>query len=267
MRLLLTFFACFFYLCKIKKNRVLKLIIDIGNTRTKYALFQGDDFLSVYTLEYNELIDHLKQNRRLLQVSSAIVSSVRGSHEELLRHLSGKNIKTVVLTHKTPLPFVNKYKTPETLGKDRIAIAAAINKLFPGRNVLSVDAGTSITYDFVNANHEYLGGGIAPGLRMRFQALNTFTAKLPLVTPNENVWPPLVGATTEEALLSGVMNGMLNEIDGIIDAYKERFGTVVSVLSGGDYKYFDKRLKNSIFARPNLVLEGLLEILNFNEKD
>ena len=245
----------------------MKLVIDIGNTKTKYALFEGDNLVLVKSVEDNILINDLTNVSGIGQITSAIISSVKDENLQVEEFLKQRNIKTIVLTHKTPLPFINKYATPETLGKDRIALAAAAQKLYPGNNVLIIDAGTSITYDFVTKKNEYLGGGIAPGLYMRFKSLHTFTAKLPLINPDEEKWPDLVGNTTEKAILSGVMNGILQETDGIINAYKEVFGDVVTVLSGGDYKYFDKRLKNSIFARPNLVLEGWLEILNFNEED
>jgi len=149
------------------------------------------------------------------------------------------------------------------LGKDRVAAAAAATTIFPGENVLVIDAGTSITYDLITKNGTYLGGGISPGIMMRFKALNTFTGKLPLITEIDDA--PLIGNDTPSSIKSGVLNGVLAEVNGIIDSYSNRFDTLKIIISGGDYKYFDKKLKNSIFATPNIVMQGLLEILKINE--
>ncbi len=244
----------------------MKLVIDIGNTKTKAALFvNGKIFFEGKSGDDD--IEFIKTVLTKGKIDSAILSSVKKENAAINELLESKNIKFLELTASTPLPFKNLYKTPETLGKDRIALAAAASALFPGENVLVIDAGTSITYDFINSRNEYLGGAIAPGLQMRFKALHNFTDKLPLVFPDDNENTELIGNTTRTAILSGVINGMSAEIDGIIERYKKRYETMKTVFTGGDYKYFDKRLKNSIFARSNFVAEGLLEILNFNEKN
>ncbi len=248
-----------------KKITVLKLIIDIGNTQTKTALYKKGELVYINkTVKTPKYIVEKALEKGV--VSSCIISTVKNDDKTLQNLLEKNDIKTLMLRADTPVPFTNLYKTPETLGKDRLALAARAVRLFPNKNTLIIDAGTSITYDYINNQNEYLGGGISPGLQMRFKALHTFTDKLPLISVENNISPILIGETTREAILSGVINGIIAEIDGIIDAYKQKFSDLNIVLSGGDYKYFDKRLKNSIFARSNFVLEGLLEILNFNEE-
>lgn len=148
------------------------------------------------------------------------------------------------------------------MGNDRIALAVAGSQLYPGRDVLIIGAGTCITYDFVSKNNEYFGGSISPGIHMRFKALNTFTDKLPLVQPENK--PELIGNSTVGSITSGVMNGLYSEIDGIIDRYEKNFPEIQTILTGGDIIYFDKMLKNNIFANSNLVLKGLNMILDYN---
>ncbi|NNK40613.1 MAG: type III pantothenate kinase, partial [Winogradskyella sp.] len=162
------------------------------------------------------------------------------------------------------LPFINKYETPKTLGVDRIALVSASVLHFPDQNVLIIDAGTCVTYDFITNDNNYIGGAISPGLSMRYRALNTFTAKLPLL----NVQQPksVVGKTTESSIHSGVVNGIVLEIDGVIDQYKEQFGDLTVILTGGDGKFLSNQLKNSIFANSNFLLQGLNYILQFNLK-
>ncbi len=243
----------------------MKLIIDIGNTKTKLAVYENQRplFRDASDGNVEKLLENALQKGT---ITSAIVSSVKNEEDTLKQFLKSRGIPLFVLTYQTPLPFKNYYRTPETLGNDRLALAAGACSLFPRQNVLVIDTGTSITYDFINSSNEYLGGSISPGIQMRFKALHTFTDKLPLIMSEKYRVPPLIGETTREAILSGVLNGILAEIEGIIDSYKRSYSNLKVILSGGDYKYFDKRLKNSIFAHSNLVLEGLLEILKFNEK-
>ena len=164
----------------------------------------------------------------------------------------------------TKIPLQNTYKTPESLGRDRIALAVGANQLFPTNNTLVIDAGTCITYDFIDEKNNYLGGAISPGLQIRLNALHTFTEKLPLVTIKNG--SELIGKTTEMSILSGVINGATAEVDGIIDRYKEQFGNLKTVLTGGDANYFVKTLKNNIFANSKVLLNGLNTILNYNAK-
>jgi type III pantothenate kinase len=197
-------------------------------------------------------------------VRSAILSAVKDYPEEADAFLK-QNTYFLKLDSHTPLPVKILYKTPRKLGKDRIALAVAAYATFPGENVLVIDAGTTITYDVVNNKGEYLGGAISPGIRMRLKALHTFTGKLPLIEEPDTI-PDWVGNDTRSAILSGVLNGVLAETEGFIQSYQARFPQLKIVLSGGDEKYFDKRLKNNIFALPNFVITGLKEILDYNEE-
>jgi len=244
----------------------MKLIIDIGNTRVKTALFDDSGIAELITIE-DLSIDFLTELFSKHQnIRSAIMASVREVKQEITGLLSSKT-RFIRLDETTPLPFVNKYATPNTLGNDRVAAVAGASSLFPGQNVLVIDAGSCITYDFINATGEYLGGSISPGINMRFLALNSFTGKLPLINFDSGRQAKLTGTDTSESILSGVQNGVLQEVDGIINAYKQQYSEVNVVVSGGDYKYFDKYLKNNIFASPNIVLTGLNRILDFNEEN
>lgn len=179
-----------------------------------------------------------------------------------------RNYKFIELSGKTSLPVKNLYKTPETLGKDRIANAAGANYYFPGRNVLSIDAGTCIKYDFVNSENEYSGGAISPGLDMRFKALHHFTAQLPLIKKMKSGGENLIGQTTKDSILSGVQNGVMAEISGIINQYRDKFKKVSVIITGGDSIFINTLVskKNRIFAVPDLTLLGLNIILDFNNE-
>jgi type III pantothenate kinase len=174
-------------------------------------------------------------------------------------------IEVLLLKPETDLPISHRYKTLDTLGADRIAGVVAVHALYPGKNVLLIETGTCITYDLISADGIYQGGGISPGLHMRFMALHTFTHKLPLIEPVSN--PALLGDSTETSILSGVVNGLKAEVEGIISLYESNYENLTIILSGGNLDYFDKNLKNNIFAVPNIVLTGLNIILEFNDKN
>lgn len=245
------------------------LIIDIGNTRSKVALFYKDQILSLQifdelTIEkLNPLFEEIEKiHAEKGPIRASILSSVRQDNESIQLLLKQKS-SFIELNASIPLPIKVLYKTPETLGNDRIALTVGATIYFPSSNVLVIDAGTCITYDFVSAKNEYFGGGISPGIMMRYKALHTFTDKLPLVN---NLSPAdLIGQSTQMSIQSGVMNGVLAEADGIIDKYKALFPDLKTIVTGGDTYYFDKNLKNDIFANSNLVLEGLNRILNYND--
>jgi len=259
---LLSTLKCIFVACR--KNSLLKLIIDIGNTRTKLAIFAGNKVEEIFVTETLsvKLLTELQEKHPA--VSSVILSAVKDYPREVDDFLRNK-LYFLKLDNQTPLPVKIRYKSPQTLGKDRMAIAVASYTHFPGENVLAIDAGTTITYDFVNKNGEFLGGGISPGIQMRLKALHVFTGKLPRVDTLIPA-PELIGNNTQSSILSGVLNGIVAEVDGIISSYLTRYPELNVVLSGGDEKYFDKRLKNNIFALPNFVLKGLKDILDFNEE-
>lgn len=240
----------------------MNLVIDYGNTLRKIALYDKQNmvyFKVLKELGAQTLQDLLPDKKA---ITSAILSSVADCPPEL-RDLLSRSFRFIELDEHTPTPVINKYRTPGTLGKDRLASVVAAQERFPRQNILVIDAGTCITYDFINARNEYLGGGISPGIHMRFKALHTFTAHLPFIEL-EPASPHLIGSSTTDSILSGVLNGVVAEINGIIDLYRLEYPDIKIILSGGDTNYFDKRLKNNIFALPNLVLEGLSLILTFN---
>ncbi len=240
----------------------MNLVLDIGNTRTKGGLFDGKTLVEHFYFDKNPL----GQIKQLLaghpEIKFSLVSSVLNHSKELTNSLRSRT-NCIEFNADTRLPIKIAYKSPETLGKDRIAAAIGAYTLFKGHPTLSVDAGTCIKFDFVTAEGEYLGGSIAPGVEMRLKALNTFTDKLPLVSVNA-AYTALIGTSTGESILSGVQNGALYEVKGFMEAYKKQYPGLKTVISGGDAPFFENALKNSIFADPNLVLTGLNEILNFN---
>ena len=175
------------------------------------------------------------------------------------------NYNFIFLGSDTNVPFENLYKTPQTLGVDRIALMSAASVLYPNRSVLVIDAGTCITYDLLTEENKYFGGAISPGIDMRYKALNQFTANLPLLNKEEKI--PVVGDTTKSAMHSGVLNGIILEIDGIIAQQKHKNKKLTVILTGGDTNFLSKKVKSTIFAQPNFLLEGLNSILihNFDE--
>ncbi|MFO7978939.1 MAG: type III pantothenate kinase [Bacteroidales bacterium] len=239
----------------------MQLVIDIGNSLVKTALFEGDRMLlkSTAPVLSAQAIEDLLGGRK---VDAAIVSSVRGDngHQQVL---SGFSFPWIIMNSSTAVPVNNLYQSPETLGLDRLAAAIGAKGFFPENNVLVICAGTCLTFDFINQRNEYLGGSISPGLEMRLKALNHYTGRLPLEAPV--VQPvPLTGRNTREAILSGVMHGMMAEIDGLINQYRHLQPDLEVVFSGGDVIFFDKKLKNRIFAIENIVLHGLNKILKHN---
>ncbi|WP_373059658.1 type III pantothenate kinase [Zunongwangia sp. H14] len=241
----------------------MNLVVDIGNTSVKAAVFQGAEVLfksSFQLKDFSEKISEIKENYP--QTGFAILSSVVKEVEDEVNLLQ-KNFNFLQLTPNLPLPFKNLYSTPLTLGKDRIALMAAAVAAFPQKNVLVIDAGTCVTFDFKNKGEEYLGGAISPGLQMRFKALHKFTANLPLISPEEDL--KMIGDSTKSSILSGVINGMAAEIDGTITAYKSKYEDLTVIFTGGDQQFLSKRLKNGIFANSNFLLEGLNYILEFNK--
>lgn len=238
----------------------MNIAIDSGNTNIKVGLFEE----ALLTKKF--IFSSIDQLSAFLDVTTAenfIVSSVTGSLESVLAsvHVSGKIIN---LTSKLFLPIRNLYATPETLGVDRIAAACGAWQLYPNEASLVIDIGTCINYEFVNQQGEYLGGAISPGVRMRFAAMHQYTAKLPIVEPNSE--PPLTGGSTSGSLQSGVMNGILEEIKGMIKRYHQEHPLLKVILCGGDAHFFEKHLNPSIFVAPELVLMGLNSILLNNVK-
>ena len=239
----------------------MELILDFGNTNKKLALFEGDSLLLVenHPGVTMEIISRFVDEHP--GIHSCILSSVIQHQEDIPAYLT-RQFPFFNLDENTPIPVINRYETQGSLGKDRLAAAVAGATKFPGENVLVICAGTALTFDFVNDRGEYLGGSISPGMQMRFHALHTFTDKLPLLSWQEPAG--LVGSNTQMSILSGVINGIVAEIEGISHGYQENYPGLKIILSGGDSNYFVKWLKISIFALPNIVIHGLQQILSFN---
>ena len=237
------------------------LILDIGNTYIKYHLFLagkrvgGDKIEELHDLETSLLKEYPT-------LSQMIYADVRAkfSHSKICSffpRLKVHSIKSLVF------PFTSSYTTPETLGEDRVALVAGTLKHFPQQNCLVIDAGTCITYDLITAEKNYLGGAISPGLTMRFKSLHHFTGKLPQVAAKES--PFLWGDSTETSIQAGVLQGIVHEIEGQINAYKARFSSLTVILTGGDAQYLSKSVKNTIFAQPDFLAEGLDYLLDHNK--
>lgn len=238
------------------------LCIDIGNSKSKIALFDEDQLTRVEVADH-KLTDRLEQIFQLYpSIQGVILSSVRVEDSELTRYLKQRVSFYIEFSHRTAIPLKNLYKTPETLGKDRLAGMVAANNMFPAANVLVIDAGTAITYDLVNENKEYLGGNISPGLSMRFKALHQFTNKLPLIGMSGET--PAYGRSTEEAIRSGVVRGMVFEVEGYINELRKEYKNLEIILTGGDSILFVRKLKNTIFVDQNLILKGLNRIILYN---
>lgn len=243
----------------------MNLIIDIGNTRAKLAVYKKNKFLKTVICPKEELIqaqEHLREE--FPDIKDGILANVAEPKNSYVGWISGLDGKTIELSAKTPVPFYNKYETPETLGLDRIALAAAAVSLYPDKNVLVIDAGTCVTYDIITAKKEYLGGAISPGLNMRFRAINNFTANLPLLRASSKEIPH-IGQNTIQSLHLGTTQGLIYEIEGFLQQYKEIYPDLTVILTGGDAEILSKRLKNSIFVAKNFLSTGLNCILEFNK--
>ena len=236
------------------------LCLDFGNTRLKVALFEEDRLSETIVLR-EDSVQHLEEIIQLHQPNFSILSSVVEHSPEIEEVLTAET-RFHKLNNNSKLPFTIPVGKPETVGADRLAIASAAVFVFPKKNNLVIGLGSCITYNFINQSHELVGGSISPGMEMRFKAMHQFTAKLPLVEADWNV--PLIGYDTKTNLQSGVVLGMSKEIDGIIDAYNEKYGNFNVVLTGGDIVIFEPHLKNKIFADPDLIFKGLYAISQIN---
>jgi len=241
----------------------MKLIIDIGNTRTKIAFFNDNQLSHIEQTKELSKSHLLQLINQFPQTDNAILSAVKNYSPYVTNSLK-KNFKNFIeIGANTSIPIINLYKTPETLGYDRLASAIGAETLLPGQNLLVIDAGTAITYDIVTSQKEYLGGSISPGIWMRYKALHYFTGKLPQIKPAEQIEIP--GKDTESSIHAGVQFGTIFEMKGIIDHYKKRFENLKVILTGGDADFFKKNLNESIVVNANLNLLGLNRILKYNE--
>jgi type III pantothenate kinase len=238
------------------------LCFDFGNTRLKAGLFHDSTLTRVMILEN----DHPQEIEALLKKynpQKSILSSVI-NHNPEIESLLAATTQFHKLSYRSRLPFTTPVGKPETIGADRLALAAAAVYFYPRQHNLVIGMGSCITYNFISKEHEFLGGGISPGMEMRMKALNQYTAKLPIVKPDGNV--PLIGYDTVSNILSGVVLGMAYELDGFIDAYKQRYSNFNVHLTGGDIVYLASHLKNQIFADPELIFKGLYALSQVNNR-
>jgi type III pantothenate kinase len=240
----------------------MNLIIDIGNSQAKAAIFNNKKILKSIIMDEvsPEAIYELKA--LYPELTQAIMSSVVDVDEKTIEVLKKEFELFIELNHQTILPIDNLYESKETLGPDRLAAVVGANHLFPDSDLLVIDAGTAITYDVIDHNNCYLGGNISPGLASRFKALHDYTKKLPLAERSDQ-WP-LIGKTTEEAIQAGVQAGIVAEIDAMIDRIRDNWIDCKVILTGGDSFFFDEKLKNTIFVMFELTLLGLNRILEYN---
>lgn len=236
------------------------LCLDFGNTRLKAAFFQNKKLAEIVVLE-NDGAEPVQSLLEKFNPQKTILSSVINHNPEIENLLAAKT-QFHKLSHLSKLPFATPVGKPETIGADRLALCAAAVHFFPRQHNLVIGMGSCVTYNFINADHEFLGGGISPGMEMRMKALNQFTARLPIVKPDGNV--PLIGYDTPTNILSGVVMGMANEIDGFINAYRQKLMNFNVHLTGGDLVYLAPHLKNQIFADPELIFKGLYAISEVN---
>jgi type III pantothenate kinase len=241
------------------------LAIDVGNTRIKAAVFEGYNLKKLYVLEKESFQKDLKNIFEKHEIISDVwVSAVTDIHKETFTDLP-EELNIHFISHLDFFPFLNFYKTPTTLGLDRMVLATGAVLQFPSTNRLIIDAGTCITYDIVDANDDYLGGAISPGIRLRYESMHQYTSKLPLLTLEipENY----IGNSTSQSMHSGIVHGVLNEIEGYVSMFIGDYENFTIILTGGDSDFLAKRLKSTIFANSNFLLESLNHLFQFNTKN
>lgn len=241
----------------------MNLIVDVGNSFIKLAVFAHGELETKVISDKKDFLNDLKNLVKTYpDLQYGIVSSVGGISEAQLDVLQ-VYVEVLELSHEAFLPFKNRYRTPRTLGVDRIALVSAAASQFSEENVLIIDAGSCITYDFLNSENDYLGGAISPGIEMRYKAMHTFTENLPLL--DTKMPQNIVGDSTENSMHVGVIQGVIQEIEGFIDSYIEKYTNLTVILTGGDAHFLRDSIKNDIFANSNFLLEGLNYILEINK--
>jgi type III pantothenate kinase len=235
------------------------LCLDFGNTNLKAALFLGDKMTDKIIFTQEEAIFTIGKIIEMHKPQRAILSS-NIAHSNEIDVLLEANTKFILLNSKTRLPFLNAYGSPETLGNDRLALVAALSKLYPKEDSIVISIGTCITYNFLAKNNAFRGGAISPGVELRLKAMHQFTDKLPLVEREGHL--SVLGYDTDTSIRSGAINGIAAEIDGMIARFETQYGRINAVLTGGDSPFFESRLKNKIFADTNFLFKGLYAILD-----
>ena len=246
--------------------------VDVGNTRIKVAVFEGSTILEQFNFNSYKLQNELHFIlNKYKKASELVVSSVGNISKDIFIEFENK-VTIHFITSDFHFPFTNTYATPNSLGIDRMILASGAVLMFPNQNRLVIDSGTCITYDFIDQNDNYLGGAISPGIRLRFESLHNYTAKLPLLSlesiKEQNLDRiPIIGNSTFESVNSGVINGVINEIEGFISKYEAVYPKFIIILTGGDAEFLAKRLKNTIFANSNFLLESLNQTYQYKIKN
>ncbi|UZR92632.1 type III pantothenate kinase [Chondrinema litorale] len=239
----------------------MNLVIDVGNTRLKAGIFQSGELVEIWESSDKEEISAFLKKKK---PANTIICKVNNQFDDILEYICSDS-DVYHLTPETQLPIINTYKSPKTLGMDRLAAVTGAYALYPEKNNLVVDLGTCITYDFITSDGKYLGGGISPGMKMRFNAMHKFTNALPMVEIDQA--PDLIGYDTQTCMKSGVFHGVRLELEGIIREYREKFVQINVIFCGGDAKFFESSIKATIFVNQHLTLQGLNKILEEEVKD
>jgi type III pantothenate kinase len=249
-----------FVTSRLKRTSML-LAIDVGNTRIKGAVFEHNTLLESFVFLKETLRENLENIlRQFPDCTDLVVASVGDIEKEAFRSVEN-NLQIHFITPHDRFPFRNLYETPYTLGIDRMVLATGAVLQFPKQNRLVIDAGTCVTYDFIDSENNYLGGAISPGVRLRYESLHRYTAKLPLLT-RENP-AHFIGNSTSQSIHSGIIEGLIHEIDGFISQYEQQYPNFIIILTGGDADFLAKRLKNTIFANSNFLLESLNQTFQY----
>lgn len=239
----------------------MNLLIDIGNTSTKLAFASEGEITEVHNLDSNDFY-RIQRLVHDAECEAAICSSSGKVPNQLLEYLEKKVKYFLEFNIFTRVPLEIKYDTPHTLGRDRLAAAVGGNMLYPGANLLIIDFGTAITYEFISGSC-YLGGNISPGMQTRFHSLNEHTASLPLLHAEKSYQHP--GKSTKDAILAGVIEGIVYEVETYAGNFLSEKPNGKVLLTGGDSNFFAERIKTPIFVHSQLVLIGLNTILDFNK--
>ncbi len=240
------------------------LAIDAGNTQIKWAVFEQNTLVKKEKTTYNDWTNSLKNILiNFSNIKNIVVSSVGKLNKEDFFDLYS-TIEIEFISKESKFPFQNLYASPQTLGIDRMILASGAVLQFPNKNRLVIDAGTCITYDLIDKDNNYLGGAISPGIRLRYQSLHNYTAKLPLLT--KQIPKQLIGNSTDESIHSGIINGITMEIDGYISCNLKIYDNFIIILTGGDAEFLAERLKNTIFANSNFLLESLNQTFQYNQQ-
>ena len=238
------------------------LIVDLGNTLAKFFLYKNGQCAKEHEVNkenFRDTAESLILSHKVIK--GLIYSDVSNQGGDFFENFSNQ-FPVIAVSSNMQLPFINSYQSPESLGSDRIVLVAAACKSHPNTNVLIIDLGTCITYDFLDTNNIYQGGAISPGFEIRYKSLNQFTGNLPLLDTHEGQSPS--GKNTEEAIHAGIYFGIIDEINARINYYELKYDSLTVILTGGDANKLPKTLKNSIFAHPNFMAEGMFHLLKLN---